>query len=153
MKEKFKKIIKNKYLKITLFFILWILILQQSYAVYVDMYNFQQLGRVNNFMKLQTWAILEFKTLKEFNLLYWQNIQPLLNCYYINNYQTWKEYTFWFKLYSLIFRLWNLDNHYVYPKYDLPYEERCMSYEGGGWECFDVNRRAFDNIISHSCKD
>ena len=45
MKEKYKKILKNKNIKIILLIILWLFILQQSYAIYVDMYNFRQLEK------------------------------------------------------------------------------------------------------------
>ena len=102
MKEKIKKIIKNKYIKIISLMLLWF-ILRESYAIYVDMYNFRQLEKAKPYLETIDENTKDFYNLKEFNEIYNAWIKPIKNCYSINK-NNWKYiYKFWFKLESLIY--------------------------------------------------
>ncbi len=117
-----------------------------------DIYNFKQLKKVQYILKDLSREDKQFLYLKDFNTIYNSNIKPLRNCYYIRNYISKDRvlYTFWFKLYSITYKLYYLHNFYVYPKYDIPYSNWCIWWQNG--ECFDINRRAFENIISSNCE-
>jgi len=69
MKEKIKKIIKNKYIKIISLMLLWF-ILRESYAIYVDIYNFRQLGKAKPYLETIDENTKDFYNLKEFNEIY-----------------------------------------------------------------------------------
>ena len=51
MNEKIKKFFKNKYFKIIIVVLLWLFILRELYAVYVDMYNFRQLEKAKPYLE------------------------------------------------------------------------------------------------------
>ncbi len=103
MKEKIKKIVKNKYFKIIVFILLWLFILKESYAVYIDRYNFKQLEKAKPYLEKIDKNTKDFSNLKKFNEIYNVDIQPIKNCYYTSN-SNWNEkYIFWFKLESLIY--------------------------------------------------
>ncbi|MDD5213347.1 MAG: hypothetical protein PHG82_02905 [Candidatus Gracilibacteria bacterium] len=124
-------------------FILW-----QSYGLFIDIYNFKQLEKVNIILKYLKISDKPFYNLKIFNEIYKSDIKPINNCYYISNYNGDEKYIFGFKLESLIYRYIYGTKYYAYPKYDIPYRGMCIS---GG--CYDGNKDEFEYLISNPCKE
>gem|GEM_PF-5061514 len=99
MKEKIKKIVKNKYFKIIVklfvgLFLLLILsfILVGIYSftferdkITIDRYNFEQLEKAKPILESIPETDKRFYSLKEFNQKYSADIQPIKNCYSISN--------------------------------------------------------------------
>ena len=103
MKEKIKNIVKNKYFRIWIVILLWLFILRESYAVYIDIYNFRQLEKAKPYLETIDKNTKNFFNLKEFNEIYNTSIKPIKNCYSVNT-NNWKYiYKFWFKLESYIY--------------------------------------------------
>ncbi|MDD2907810.1 MAG: hypothetical protein PHH98_04160 [Candidatus Gracilibacteria bacterium] len=150
---------KLKYIGIIL---LIIFVLSQSYAMYIDMYNFRQLEKVKIILKDLKREDKQFFNLNEFNKIYNVDIQPIKNCYYLRNYKSEDRvpYTFGFELESLIYTFIYGDDYYsnlykyvfgqryyTYPKYDLQY---VPVYDSAG--VFDGARSNYDYLISHPCE-
>lgn len=158
MKEKLKyflEILQTKRSK-KIVGILWILFLiWQSYAVYIDMYNFKQLGKAKPILENIPKDAETFYNLKQFNEIYHANIKPIKNCYLVNNYNWKGEYIFWFKLESLIYMYIYWGEYFAYPKYNLPKGRLCFWLNIWGWggECYDDNRLHFEKVVSNPCKD
>ncbi len=137
----------NKKVKYSLI-ILWILFLiWQSYAVYIDMYNFKQLEKVKTLLNKKYNVELSFKDIVDFNHQYNQNIKPIWNCYYLSSYNNKEKYMFWFKLESLIYTYTYWTKYFSYPKYDIPYWHLCLMWK---W-CFDANKEDYIKVISNKC--
>ncbi len=135
---------------------LWILFLiWQSYAVYIDMYNFKQLEKAKPILESINSNDKEFFSLKEFNKQYNQNITPIKNCYDVNNYNANGEYMFWFKLESLIYICVYWGKYFAYPKYNLPKGRLCFWLVVWWWDswCYDNNRLHFETVVSNPCSD
>lgn len=146
MKEKIKRLLKNKYVKILITILFWLFIFRESCAVYVDIYNFRQLEKSKSIFESIPKEDYKFYTLKKFNSKYNAGIKPIKNCYYVSN-DNWNElYIFWFKLESIIYRLRYLNIYYAYPKYDIPEHK----IPGMGW---DENYQDFIYTISNPCQD
>ncbi len=96
--KKYKKII----LKV-IFIIIFAFIIRESYLMYVDYYNFNQLEKAKIILDKIPENAEKFYTLKEFNEKYNTNIKPIKNCYYISNDNWNQDYIFWFKLESLLY--------------------------------------------------
>lgn len=145
----------NKKVKYSLI-VLWVLFLiWQSYAVYIDMYNFKQLEKAKPILESIPKDAETFYNLKQFNEIYNANIKPIKNCYSVNNYNWKYRYKFWFKLESLIYIYIYWDKYYVYPKYDTPKSRLCfwlvVWWWGGG--CYDDNRLHFETVVSNPCSE
>ena len=124
MWNRIKTKFKNKYFIIAILILLWMIMANEFYGIYIDNYNFGQLEKAKIILEQVPRNASKFYSLKEFNARYNGSIKPIKNCYFISN-QNWKySYIFWFKLESLTYRLiygWNnnlLD--YLYPTV-LPY--------------------------------
>lgn len=161
MKEKIKNIVKNKYFRIIIKFFIWFLLLLilsfilvaiysftfEKDKIAIDRYNFEQLEKAKPILESIPETDERFYSLKEFNQKYNANIKSIKNCYDISN-DNWSEkYIFWFKLESYIYIYIYRTKLFAYPKYDMPYKNFCV------WECIDLNKRTFENIISKPCKD
>lgn len=156
MKEKIKDIVKNKYFKIIVFILLWLFILRESYWIYIDRYNFEQLEKVKYLLENTIDKKLWYYHIKDFNKKYGISIEPIKNCYYISN-NNWKyPYIFWFKLESQIYKIIYWDKYFSYPGYDMPVRL--------SWPLFttkplpkdhnpDSTRSDFEFIISNPCKE
>ncbi len=149
MKEKIKNIVKNRYFKIIVFVLLWLFILRESYAVYIDMYNFKQLEKAKPYLETIDKNTKKFYSLKEFNVIYSAWIKPIRNCYDVSNYNWNEKYIFWFKLESLIYIYIYKTKYYAYPKYDAPYRNWCEVWLG----CYDKNKEIFERVISNPCEN
>ena len=155
MNERIKKIVKNKYFKIVILMLLWF-ILRESYAVYVDIYNFRQLEKAKPYLETIIPKSKYSYNIKEFNenySIYGINIKPIKNCYYIDTYNWTEPYIFWFKLYSYIYKRKYNEEYYIYPesKYNLVWKWLCREY---GWVCgADLFFWYFKETISNPCKD
>jgi len=172
-----KEVIKNKTKKIlTILLIIlspiFIYLLVDWKNLYVDIYNFWQLNKAKPYLETIDKNTKKFYNLKEFNEIYSAWIKPIKNCYSVNM-NNWKYiYKFWFKLesYIYIYIYWN--EYYMYPWDDMPVQSVCVWWHWFcedeiekdsvipyvkncefNWECFDTNRRAFENIISEPCRD
>lgn len=171
MKKNIKKIL---IILLVILLPIFIYLLVDWKKLYIDLYNFWQLQKVKFILKDLKREDEQFFYLKDFNEIYNKNIQPIKNCYYLRNYKSDDRvsYTFWFKLESEIFKNIYKTEYYAYPKYDLPVQSICMWWHWFcedevekdsdipyaknckfNWECFDTNRRAFENIVSEPCKN
>ncbi|MDD4151569.1 MAG: hypothetical protein PHR68_03065 [Candidatus Gracilibacteria bacterium] len=105
MKEKIKHILKQKYIKYLILLLIGLFFINESYNIYVDMYNFKQLEKVKIILKDLKISDKRFYNLKGFNEIYKSNIKPIKNCYDIANLkdETKVPYIFGFKLESLIY--------------------------------------------------
>lgn len=140
-------------MRIFLWLILWIFIIHQSYAVYIDIYNFRKLEQVKSVLNKPE-NLIEFSGLKDFNNKFKQDIQPIKWCYVISKDNGNEPYIFWFKLESLIYihiygdktdkNFYNKE-YFSYPSYDIPEEIFCT------WICYDFVRTHFEGLISRSC--
>ncbi|MDD2907809.1 MAG: hypothetical protein PHH98_04155 [Candidatus Gracilibacteria bacterium] len=148
MEEKVKKTTKCKTFKKVLLVFLISFMIRETYAMYIDMYNFRQLEKVKIILKDIKREDKEFFNLNEFNKIYNVNIQPIKNCYHISNYNGNEKYIFGFKLESFINMIIYKTAYYAYPKYDLPYLP--MGDSSGR---FDYNNDKFINIISRPCEE
>jgi len=150
MKEKIKNIVKNKYFRIWIVILLWLFILRESYAVYIDIYNFRQLEKAKPYLETIDKNTKNFFNLKEFNEIYNTSIKPIKNCYSVNT-NNWKYiYKFWFKLESYIYIYIYWKTFYIYPWDDIPFSKFCDWWD----ECIDdINRKWFEEIISNPCKE
>jgi len=158
MSEKIKKIVKNKYFKIVIVVLLWLFILRELYALYVDMYNFRQLEKAKIILEKIPEKDRKFYTLYDFNKRYWENINPIKNCYEMSN-DNWKyPYIFWFKLESIIWILIYRKLYYTYPWYDLPINKMCAwislwKPSKNQWCIENFLYRDFIETISNPCQD
>jgi len=163
MKEKIKKIVKNKYFKIIVklfvgLFLLLILsfILVGIYSftferdkITIDRYNFEQLEKAKPILESIPETDKRFYSLKEFNQKYSADIQPIKNCYSISN-DNWNEkYIFWFKLESLIYIYIYRTKLFAYPYYNKKGSSSCVM----NWWCIDIIRNIFERTVSNPCKE
>lgn len=141
MKEIIKKISFKKIL-----WLFWlILVLIESYNIFIDFYNFSQLKKAKPILESLTWDVKTFYGVNDFNKIYDAWINPIKNCYAINN-NNWKErYLFWFQLESFIFKKIYWVSEYSYPSYDMPFVSACF------WTCYDQNLKWFELTISNPC--
>lgn len=153
---KFNKQKLKKVLWYVVAFVIWIYVSGTIYSLIfeqdklaIDNYNFEQLEKVKNTLNnLQNFKY-NFENLKDFNNKYNQTIKPIKNCYFMQSHNWNYLYIFWFKLESLIYKLRYVSINYVYPKYNLSYDNFC-----DGWKtCIDWNLSDFKYTISHSCED
>jgi hypothetical protein len=143
-----KKNIK-KTLKIISLIVLWLFIIWQSYALYIDIYNFKQLEKAKPILESINKDDKKFYSLEEFNNKYNINIKPIRNCYYVSN-DNWDEkYIFWFKLESIIYMCIYWAKYYSYPIYSREISTSCVI----NWWCMDFNKNKFNRIISNPCED
>lgn len=158
-----KNLNKKNILQVTLIilFILWLIILYsyifEKEKLEIDRYNFEQLEKVKEIINNdKNFNNIEFYDLYKFNLVYNTTIKPIKNCYYItttNYYKKYKwksTYLFWFKLESLIYKIRYFNWYYVYPKYDLPIDNRCLWSK---WCTDDINMNELIWTISNPCRD
>jgi len=131
MKNKTKKILTI--LLIILLSPIFIYLLVDWKNLYVDMYNFRQLEKAKPILESLWENDKHFYSLKEFNEIYNINIKPIKNCYSISN-DNWEyNYNFWFMLESYIYIYIYWKKSYIYPWYDMPYENTCFWQ----WICED----------------
>ncbi|MCH2188238.1 hypothetical protein MK079_00210 [Candidatus Gracilibacteria bacterium] len=143
MKE---KILKGG--KIFLISILGIFILLECYHIFVDTYNFRQLEKAKPILESIPLDAKTFYSLEEFNDQYNAEIKPVNNCYIVSNYSGREPYIFGFKLESYLYIYIYGTQYYAYPKYDVPYGQKCV----GGIGCYDRNWESFQYIVSHPCE-
>ncbi|MDD2871763.1 MAG: hypothetical protein PHS49_07285 [Candidatus Gracilibacteria bacterium] len=150
-----KKII-IKFISYIISFITLIYLLVFSYSyifeqdkLAIDKYNFEQLEKVKTIINNDKVYNKTFRTIKEFNSIYNSDIKPINNCYFIFNYNGDEKFIFGFKLESILYKLYNLNWNYAYPKYDLPISTACVM--GGG--CIDGNYKSYTLTISNPCRD
>lgn len=164
MKEKIKLILKHKYFKYLILWLIWLFLINEIYNVYVDMYNFKQLEKVKIILKDLKRENKQFFYLNEFNEIYKSDIMPIKNCYYLRNYKSENRvpYTFWFKLNSYIYIYIYRKDYYIYPKYDLPVSRIafwwCSYSFFWGFKCSNSssNDATFNNFygtISNPCRE
>jgi len=145
-----KEIIEKISFKKILWFFWLILVLFESYNMFIDFYNFSQLEKAKPILESIDYSKNSFKNINEFNEKYNAWIKPIKNCYDVVSYNWENDYLFWFKLESVIYKLIYWDMFYSYPSYDLPVEKLCT------WspKCTeDINRVVFERIISNPCKE
>lgn len=118
---------------------------QQNRAI--DEYNLWQVEKVSLVLDNLTKDSKEFQTLGKFNQIYWVNLKPVDNCYYISTNNGKEKYIFAFQLKSRFYKKEYLRDYYVYPAYDLPYDIICAGY------CYDRNMELFLRTISHPCEN
>ncbi|NVP17844.1 hypothetical protein HUU51_03960 [Candidatus Gracilibacteria bacterium] len=152
MKEKIKDIIKDiikqidiKVFKIGFLMLLGLFILRESYGIYIDKYNFEQLEKAKPILETIREEDERFFSLNEFNKIYNQNIKPIKNCYYLNNNNGKYPYIFGFKLESLFYSYIYGTNLYSYPGYDQPIIKK-LPLQDSLYEYFYL-------IISNPCKE
>ena len=135
---------------------------EEQENIKIDEYNFEQLEKVKNILDWLDKNSYSFENLKEFNEKFNENIEPIKNCYflsdrnsYFENLKWWWGYIFGFKLYSDKYQkeLWeqylNHLSYYTYPKYDLP-----SSYICDWWNCdWDIIFGSLIKTISNPCED
>lgn len=142
-----KKICKNvKYIVISIIIILLCII--EWYNIYIDIYNFNQLEKVNIIYENNIKKTDRFTTLKKFNSIYGTDIEPIRNCYYVSSYNGEEKYIFSFQLESIIYKIIYWDKYYSFPNYSVAKYKICDSLS-----CFDGNRNEFESLISNPCKD
>ncbi len=91
----------------------------------IDYYNFQQLWKAKEVVENLKWEQKYYPAdnLKSFNYQFDTNIEPLDKRYCYDVYYTYftkrKDYTFtfWFKLHSKLFKLFNGWEYYKYPNW------------------------------------
>jgi len=159
--------------KIILTTIVWIIILltwwkfiydtyfispEEKEKIAIDKYNFSQLEKVKVVLKNISEGDMKFRNLQELNKKYNAKIEPIKNCYYtvttnfFDDYVWESFYIFWFQLESNRYKNKYGEEYYTYPKYDLPYSERC--YWMWEWECTkDIHLENFRYVISNPCND
>jgi hypothetical protein len=168
MKEKWKNLYNNKKTKILIKILIWLFIINESYNIYVDIYNFRQLEKAKIILEKIPRGDYLFYWLDKFNNKYNANIVPIKNCYYVSN-DNWKyNFIFWFKLESFINRIfiwqqkklitsnnieslyynfWFFNYYYTFPKYDLPIDTIATIWSS------DINFTNFLYTISNPCQD
>jgi hypothetical protein len=143
-----KKNIK-KTLKIISLIVLWLFIIWQSYALYIDIYNFKQLEKAKPILEWINKDDKKFYWIKEFNAMYNIDLKPIKNCYSIWR-DNWNfEYLFGFKLESFIYIFIYKTRYFAFPKYDTKISTSCVM----NWWCIDLNKTSFKRIISNPCED
>ena len=147
MKKLLKKC-KKKYIFTGIWICLGLLLIFEVKNIGIDMYNFKQLKHVKTILSETPVEEYNFKNLQEFNEQFWNNIEPIKNCYYISDENEEENYLFGFKLYSLSYKAINLKSHYAFPKYNLPERRICL------WaSCYDKNLEGLIVTISNPCRD
>jgi len=149
MRNKIKKIYKNKYFKKSIVILIVLLIAREIYNIYVDVYNFQQLEKAIPILESIPDSDYWFYWLDKFNDKYNADIQPIKHCYYVSNSNWDYPYIYGFKLESLVYKIKYLNFYHVYPGYDLEVEPLCTQYY-----CVEnINYVTFKKAVSNSCKD
>jgi len=139
---------KNKNLKIILWILFFIIILQQSYAIYLDVYNFKQLEKAKPILESISIDSEKFYYLNEFNDKYNANVKPVKNCYSVWTNNGNEKYRFSFKLESVLYMYIYKTRYFTYPRYDLPIESAwCVMWQG----C-TTNKDTIISIISNPCR-
>lgn len=139
-----KKRIMYRWLKI---FVL-ILIAFEVYNIVSDIYNFKQFWKAKEILDTMPEDSRKFYHLDEFNSQYNADIQPIRNCYYVNNDNGDEKYIFAFKNYSIIYKI-IYGEVFTYPKYDRDVWTVCIWGKG----CYDKRIEDFYWITSHKCDD
>lgn len=118
----------------------------------IDEYNFAQLDKVKQVLDNDTNTGYIIKNYLDFNKKFNQDIKPIKNCYFFKTENGEYPYIFWFKLesdkYINKYGTW----YYVYPKYDMPYNNLCFWYKYNN-PCQDRNYLEFETTISNPCRD
>ena len=166
MKEKLKKYAKIL-AKIILIILPLFVIIHEWYWLYIDSYNFQQFEKVKVILKDLKKEDKTFYQLKDFNAIYNTNIQPIKNCYYVNNFEVLNEqgYNFWFLFESWFNQIKYKSEFFVYPKYDIPVHRMCLwgvfinepfwknFWHSQSYGCDDINKTHFEWTISKPCRE
>lgn len=116
--------------------------LTEEEKIKIDEYNFEQLEKAKPFLEKLPKDINKLFTIKEFNEIFYTDIAPVKNCYYISNYNWSENYIFWFQLESEKYRELYWNEYYAYPKYDIEEMQICT------WKCYDSNIYVFKETIS-----
>ena len=142
-----KKIIKKISFKKVIWFFWLILVLFESYNMFIDFYNFSQLKKAKPILENIDYSKDSFKDINEFNKKYNAWIKPIKNCYDVVSYNWENDYLFWFKLESVIYKLIYWDKFYSYPSYTIPEDLFCWWWE----TCDDINKKIHLRTISNPC--
>ena len=137
-----------------LIFLFLSLVFFETMLVLVDVYNQNRAWKMIKILWNIKPELYKFSSLNDFNKQYHENIVPLLGCFYLvdTHLFDWyypenrKWYVLWVKYHSFTFKFFYTNNYFVYPKYDLPYQNFCDG------TCRDLNKEYFLKVINNFCE-